>query len=245
MSLVPSIETRPDSIGKFYGIGVGPGDSDCLTIQAINTLKKIDVLFCPHAKIKDESLALEIVKIFLSRKIKIKELVFPMVKSKNILEKHWKKAAKLIAVTVLKGLNAGFITIGDPLIYSTYIYVLKILKRDFPYVEIKTIPGISSFQLAASIFNIPLAHGKEKIAILPATDINSVKDSLKKFDTVILFKVGSKLDKIIKLLEEFDLIKNSFFASRVGCKNQIIETDLKKLNGNEKIGYMSIIIVKK
>lgn len=232
-------------LGKFYGIGIGPGDPELLTLKGQAFLKKSDILFVPRSRAKEGSHALSIIKRILPKKLKIRELVFPMVKDDGVLKKYWKLNAREIANEIKKGKDCAFITIGDPFIYSTYIYLLNSLKKILPRLEHETVPGISAFQAAASRASIPLAEKDERIAIIPVPDkVESLKTTLKNFDTIILYKVASKLERLIKLLRRMKLHKKAVFASRVGLKDEYIERNLSKLGGGG-LGYMSIIIVRK
>jgi precorrin-2/cobalt-factor-2 C20-methyltransferase len=228
----------------LYGIGIGPGDSKLLTIKAKEILEDVSIIFVPTARHDGGSRARSIVEKAISKKANFVELLFPMTKDKKILRDAWDKAARKIVEELEKGKDAAFVTIGDPFIYSTYIYLLKTLLLDFPHIKTKTIPGISSFNSAASSAQIPLIVGNERLAILPATkNLKGLKGVFKGFDTVVLMKVGRKLDEIVHLLEEWGLIKNAVFASNVGCDNEKVVYDLTSLIG-KRVGYHSLIIVR-
>jgi precorrin-2/cobalt-factor-2 C20-methyltransferase len=109
---------------------------------------------------------------------------------------------------------------------------------------VETIPGISAFNAAASLAQIPLVEGKERLAILPVTDdLRPLREAFREFDTVVLMKVGSKLERVVRLLDELNLIKNAVLVSHAGCPNEYIERDLSILSGKE-LGYLSVIIVR-
>src|SRR3989338_9221767 len=245
-------------IGDFYGIGIGPGDPELLTLKAARIIKAVDVIFVPKAGIKEESMALEIVTPLLMTKNDVVaagfslrnrprgvEKVFPMVKDLEKLESHWKEAALAIKEELEKGSNVAFLTIGDPLTFSTYVYLLRCLRDMIPEEKIHTIPGVTSFNAAASLANLSLAQRDERIAIVPVPDdVEELRPVLKGFDTVILMKVAKRLDKVINLLEEMDLAQHALFASHVGLKDSYLTQNLSELKGSGR-GYMSIIIVRK
>lgn len=231
--------------GRFYGIGIGPGDPKLLTIKAKEILDSVDVIFVPKSDDDGISCARSIIEASICGKKDFVELTFPMTKNKNTLKTYWQNAARKIAKEVRKNKNVAFVTIGDPFIYSTYIYLLKTLRQGFPDVGVETIPGISSFNAAASRLEFPLVEGNEKLAILPVTkDLKGLKETLKRFDTVVLMKVASKLDKVIHLLKEAKLIKNSVLISHTGHSNEVIIRDLSSIK-DKKLGYLSVIIVKR
>ena len=231
-------------IGNFYGIGIGPGDPELLTLKAARIIKEVDVIFVPKAGIKEESMALEIVSPLLDGK-RVVEKVFPMVKEQEKLESHWKEAALAIKEELERGNSVAFLTIGDPLTFSTYVYLLRCLRDMIPEEKIHTIPGVTSFNAAASLANLSLAQRDERIAIVPVPDdVEELRPILKGFDTVILMKVAKRLDKVINLLEEMGLAQHALFASHVGLKDSYLTRNLSELKGSGR-GYMSIIIVRK
>lgn len=231
-------------LGDFYGIGIGPGDPELLTLKAARIIKEVDVIFVPKAGIKEESMALEIVSPLLDGK-RVVEKVFPMVKEQEKLESHWKEAALAIKEELERGNSVAFLTIGDPLTFSTYVYLLRCLRDMIPEEKIHTIPGVTSFNAAASLANLSLAQRDERIAIVPVPDdVEELRPILKGFDTVILMKVAKRLDKVISLLEEIGLAQHALFASHVGLKDSYLTRNLSELKGSGR-GYMSIIIVRK
>ncbi|MHC4307788.1 MAG: precorrin-2 C(20)-methyltransferase [Planctomycetota bacterium] len=231
-------------IGDFYGIGVGPGDCELLTVKAVRIIKSVDCIFAPRADSKGFSLALDIVKDVCEGK-RIVEQVYPMVKDKSKLETAWLASAKEIKRELEDGNNVAYLTIGDPLTFSTYCYLLQQLSKIIPSQNIHTIPGITSYNAAASLANFPLIEQNERLAIIPISEeVNELRPILNSFDTVILMKVAKKLDEVIELLEEMELIDKSLFASYIGFDNEFITRNLLSLKGEGK-GYLSVIIVRK
>jgi len=236
---------RQRKCGRLYGIGIGPGDPKLLTLKAKEIIDQADIIFCPKGDEDGTSWARSIIEAMTSAPKEFVDLQFPMTRNKKILKVYWKKAAGRIAEEVAKGKQGAFITLGDPFIYSTYIYLLRTLRQDFPDIEVETIPGISAFNAAAARAQIPLAQGDERIAILPVRkDLRGLREAFEAFDTVILMKVGSKLDKVMTLLKELDLLKHSVLVSRIGYPGEKIIHDLSSLEKIEKEGYLSVIIVK-
>ncbi len=233
-----------NKVGEFYGIGVGPGDSELVTLKAVRIIKSVDCIFAPRADSKVSSLALDIVSNVCEGK-RVVEQVYPMVKDKAQLETAWLASANEIKRELDAGNSVAYLTIGDPLTFSTYCYLLQQLSKLIPSQKIHTIPGITSYNAAASLANFSLIEQSEKLAIIPVTsDIDELRPVLNSFDTVILMKVAKKLDEVIELLEEMELIDNSLFASYIGFENELITRDLLSLKGAGK-GYLSVIIVRK
>lgn len=230
--------------GKLYGVGIGPGDPKLITLRAKEILDKVDTIFVPKAGRDEASCARSIIEAVVSDRKNFVELVFPMTKNKKLLQSYWQKAALQIAKELRKNKDATFVTIGDPFIYSTYIYLLKTLRQNFSDIDIQTIPGVSSFNAAAAAAQLPLVEAEERLAVLPVKrNLEGLKEAFRKFDTIVLMKVGSKLKKVIQLLKEMKLLKTSALISRVGHRDEAIIRDISSVK-DEKLGYLSVIIVK-
>lgn len=233
------------AVGTFYGIGVGPGDPELLTLKAIKILQKVPNLFAASSSKNDYSVALQAVKEYLSPDVKIYPLPFPMTYDQQKLEKAWRENCQLILDLLLKGEDVAFITIGDPLIYSTYIYLLRTIQSLCPDVPVQTIPGITSFQAAASSCNLPLVEGEESMAIVSgAQGVTHLERTIDSCDTVVLLKVYRQMPEIIKTLEERSLHNSICYVSKCGFCDQEIITDLNDLK-DRKSHYLSLMIVKK
>lgn len=230
--------------GNFYGIGLGPGDPELLTLKALRTIQNADCIFVPKSDAKEDSLALEIVKDYVKGK-KVIEQIYPMTKDKQTLNAAWMKAADEIHTEIKNGNNAVYLTLGDPMTFSTYIYLLRCLTALLPAHAMHTIPGITSYNAAACAANYPLLTGDEKLAVIPVPrDIAELRPILESFDTVVMMKVAKKLDEVIQLLEDMKLSENALFASYVGQKDAYLTCDIVSLKGGG-MGYMSVLIVKR
>lgn len=233
-------------MAKIYAIGVGPGDPELLTVKAERILRSVPVICAPTAGTVDSSYALSIIEPLLdhSRQEVIIQ-VFPMRKDQSGLEEFWESAATEVADKVLAGSDVAFITIGDPFIYSTFLYLYRIFREKYPDIEIEVIPGISSINAAAVAAGIPLGRGPERIAIIPAAfEEKELRGILSTFDTVVLMKVSRVFDGVYGLLKELELEKNCAFVSRVGTEDEEVVFDLEGLLGR-KLDYLSLLIVKK
>lgn len=230
---------------QLYGIGIGPGDPGLVTLKAKQILEKVDIIFVPKGKEDGQSWARAIVEAVVTTEKEFVELTFPMTMDKDVLNKYWQDSAVRIAQEIDKGKHAAFVTIGDPFIYSTYNYLLKTLQRNFPKIKVETIPGISAFNAACSRLHFPLVEGSERLAIVPvARDLKGVREALLGFDSVVLMKVGAKLEKIICLLKELGLANKAVLISRIGHKDEKIVYGLNRVK-DKKAGYLSVILVKK
>ncbi|KAB2834032.1 MAG: precorrin-2 C(20)-methyltransferase [Candidatus Brocadia sp.] len=230
--------------GNFYGIGLGPGDPELLTLKAIHAIQRAGCIFVPKSDTKEESLALEIVKDYVKEK-RVVEQVYPMTKDKAILNAAWLTAAEEVCSAVKNGNDVAYLTLGDPLTFSTYIYLLRHLHTMLPAYTIHTIPGITSYNAAACMANYPLLTGNERLAVIPVPkDIAALRPLLETFDTVVMMKVAKKLEEVILLLEEMRLTENALFASYIGQKDAYLTCDIVSLKGSGR-GYMSVLIVRR
>ena len=230
-------------MAKFYGIGTGPGDSSLLTIKAVETLQNLDTLYTPEAKKGGDSLALSIVKKYLPEDLEIKSRHFPM--SNDSFEKIqvWNDVSSEIVSDVKDGKDVGFITLGDPMIYSTYVYVMERLMED---IEVETIPGISSFSNIASNQNYPLVMDTDPLMVIPCTmEEEKIDEALRKYDCFVLMKVYKKINMILEKLEKYDLIDHAILVSNSSQEREEVFTNLRDDRIDEKISYFSTILVNK
>ncbi|WP_303974074.1 cobalt-factor II C(20)-methyltransferase [Streptococcus merionis] len=230
-------------MAKFYGIGIGPGDSELVTVKASRLLGDLDIVYTPEAKKRSKSLALSIAEPYLSEQLEIKQRHFPMIASLDEKKKQWEAIAAEVVEDVQAGKNVGFITLGDPMVYSTYSYLLDILKED---IETQTIPGITSFTSMASELGQPLTMDEESLAVVPATaDVEKMDAALQLHDTVVLMKVANHLDVVLPLLAKHQLLEQTFLVSHSSSEKQIMMKGVDKLTPDSKLSYFTTMIVKK
>ncbi len=236
----------------LIGIGVGPGDPDLLTVKAVKAIQSADIIMCPASKDDRPSIALSVVSSLIdkSKNQEIIKLIFPMTKDKDILEQTWKRNAKIMAETVLTGKNVVYLTVGDPYLYSTWIYMHKDLKENYPDMNISVIPGIVSIFTFASKVGVSVAEGAEKVAIIPSCyDLSSVKEIAKHAESMIFLKDGRYFDQVIEVLKESGFPDDSIFAigQDLGTENEIIrKMTLGEVNDSSlTTKYFSILVVKR
>jgi len=237
---------------SLIGIGVGPGDPELLTVKAVKAIHNADIIMCPASNENRPSIALSVVSSIIdkSKNQEIIKLIFPMTKDKDVLEQTWKRNAKIMAETVLSGKNVVYLTVGDPFLYSTWIYMHKDLKENYPDMNISVIPGIVSIFTFAAKVGISVAEGSEKVAIIPSCyDLSSVKEIAKHSESMIFLKDGRYFDQVIKMLKESGFPDDSIFAigQDLGTENEIIrKMTLGEVNdGTLTTKYFSILVVKR
>ncbi len=232
--------------GTLFGIGVGPGDSDLITVKGAKILSECRYVFVPKSREDAESVAMNIAAKHVNPQAKIHQILFPMTTDRSELQARWAESARAVAEVLETGADACFLTLGDTFLYSTYIYMLQALRDRIPQLNVVTIPGITAFSAAAALAEFPIGKAKEPVTIVPtADDLDSVKNALSAGGTVILMKIGNRLDRILDILEEKGMLEQGVFVSHAGMGNQRVETNLRKLRGEgpEK-GYLSILLVR-
>ena len=243
---------KPLLLTDLVCVGCGPGDPDLLTVKAVKAIRNADVIICPTAKEGKTSIAYSIITSVIdnSKKPEIINLVFPMVKDKETLENTWERNTQAIVNVIKSGKNVVYLTVGDPSLYSTWIYIQRELKSKYPEINIIIIPGIASMFAFASKVGISIAEGDETVAVIPACyDLSRVKETAKNCDTMIFLKDGRYFDQVITLLKEAGFSDNSIFAiaQDIGTDEEIV----KKLTLGEVTKdtftnkYFSIMVVKR
>jgi len=168
-----------------------------------------------------------------------------MTADREELSRRWGEAADEIAAVLERGEDACFLTLGDPLLYSTYIYLLRELRARVPDAPVVTVPGVTAFSAAAALSGFAVGEGKSPVTVIPtADDLGDVRRAVEGGGTVVLMKIGKRLPEILDLLEEEGVIHNAVFVSHAGLEDERMETDLRRLRGEkEEAGYLSIILI--
>jgi len=232
--------------GKFYGIGVGPGDPELLTIKAVKIIQNSDVIYVPTKSTVDKSFAYSIIKDYVKNSI-VKPAIFPMSYDEDKLKNGRKKIVKEIVEDLKKYKVVSFITIGDPVIYSTYSYIIEMLKKEVSEELINTIPGISSINMIGAKSNIPLALEDEVLTVYPLTffDKENFKNVYNYSDSIVLMKIPKNSKEI------FEEIKGYKFSKVVYMKNICKDGETMRFDLDEKElyedvkKYFTIILLKK
>ncbi len=222
--------------GILYGVGVGPGNPKMLTLQAVEILQSADVIAVPDTN--GEKTALRIVKDY----IEDKELLFcpmPMSRDREVVDKAHETSCDKLERELSKGRNIAFITLGDPTVYSTYMYINRIISEK-GYTT-KIIPGITSFCASAGALNISLCDRDEALLIIPAS--YGITDELLALKgTKVFMKSGRSMASIKDKLKEVKLYDR---AQMVECCSMENEKVYRSLDGaSDDSSYFSTIIIK-
>lgn len=230
--------------GRLYGIGVGPGDPELLTLKARRILEEIDLLFVPKSRMEKRSVALSIVSQAVPKQWQCIDLLMPMTSDQSQLEQHWEESAIQVVDMLGSGRDGAFITLGDPTLFSTFTYLLKHIMNREPEVQVEIIPGISAVNSVAAYLQQPLAEGDENLVIVPALQgQEALEDIINRFDNIVLMKAGRQVKKICAVLEEHGSGKQAQLVSRCGFSDAFVSHDLRSLQG-EELDYLSTVIIK-
>jgi precorrin-2/cobalt-factor-2 C20-methyltransferase len=238
---------------KLYCVGCGPGDPDLLTLKAINTIRSADAIYTPTAREGKPSVALSIVDKFIEKEsTTIHPLVFPMTKDVNKLREHWKKNSEEIANSVRNGKKTVYLTVGDPGLYSTWIYIHKEITKEHKDIEVEIIPGITSIFSFSSEIKTAVGEGEEIIGIVPACyNLDRLKIAAQCCDTLVFLKDGKYFNSVIETLinANFPVDSDVFIAQDVSTSSETVKKrkliDLSKEQNENNDKYFSIMIAKK
>jgi len=233
-------------LGIFWGIGVGPGPVGYIPLAALDALQKADLVYTPRARNAETSVALQCLAGIDIPSECLREIEFSMNPDRSVLRSHYTQLADTIAVELRAGRNVAYLTIGDSLTYSTYGYVLSAVLDLLPSVSYRTFPGITSYAAAASALDWPLSEGKERMLILPCPDEpKSLQRDIENHDVVVLMKIGARLDWVLTLLRQMDIVGHCGFARRIGLPGEMLTNDINNLQATEAMGYLSTLLIRK
>lgn len=229
--------------GIFYGVGVGPGDPELLTLKAVRVIQQADVIIAPKTEKKEDSTALSIARPYLKEDVEILRLVFPMVNHTTTLTDAWENNKEAILAQLKAGKKVVFLTLGDPMFYSTYMYVYRLLK-DSGY-EIETVPGVPAFCAIGSQLGQPLAEGTDVLSIIPATMKEDEMDKILALaDNVVLMKVYKNFAQVVEKLNQHGFGDNAVMISKCGLPDEQVSYNLNEVDAAQ-VNYLTTILAKK
>jgi precorrin-2/cobalt-factor-2 C20-methyltransferase len=230
-------------MGKLYGIGVGPGDPELVTLKAVHLLQQVGLVIVPRGDTGDQSQALRIISPFLKEGQQVEEFTAPMTRDRQLVEQAWDKMGRRVLEVLQQGRDAAFVTLGDSTVYSTYFYLIEALQRSGVELQSETVPGVTSFSAGAALLNRALTLGAESLAVVPATrGIDYIRQVLATFDNVILMKVAPLIDQIQSLLTELGRLEDAAYICKCGMPGQFLKGNMAE-PGELPRDYFSLILV--
>ncbi|MCP1102174.1 precorrin-2/cobalt-factor-2 C20-methyltransferase [Aequitasia blattaphilus] len=227
--------------GTFYGVGVGPGDPELLTLKAVQTIRQCEILALPISDLDgdvEKCVAYQIVLGALPEAAQKEKLLLsmPMIKDKERLKKIHDEGAKDAAALLNSGKNIAFITLGDPTVYSTCLYIHKRLKSQGYATAL--VPGVPSFCSAAARMDIGLVENREQMHIIPGS--YSLEEGLDLPGTRILMKSGRNMPRVKEEIRKRGL--EIYMVENCGMENERIYKSIEEMP--KDAGYYSLLIVK-
>lgn len=223
--------------GTLYGVGVGPGDPELMTLKAVRLIRENKIIAVPGADPK-ETVAYKIA-VQAVPELAEKELLpiyMPMTHDRQELESNHEKGAKTLEAALDTGKNVVFLTLGDPTIYSTFTYVQKRVEADG--YETRLVSGITSFCATAARLNIPLTEWNQPLHVQPA--VHRLDSELDQPGTYVLMKSGKKMNQVKEILQRSK--RDVRMVENCGMENEHIYNSVEEIP--DDAGYYSLIIAK-
>jgi precorrin-2/cobalt-factor-2 C20-methyltransferase len=231
--------------GKFYGVGVGPGEPGLLPLIAWEALKQCDLIYVPRAQSLDYSAARRALPAGEISEDRFREVEFLMDSDRDVLRTHYAELARTLADELSAGRNVAYLTLGDSLTYSTYIYTLHALLALVPDLEYRTFPGVTSYCALAAETNWPLGESKESVLILPCPDdMTELQAAIESHDVVVLMKIGKRLPDVLRLLEKLGVAPLCAYGHRVGMPEAVVHANVSQLSDDQQNGYLATMLIR-
>lgn len=229
-------------MNTLFGLGIGPGAPDLLTLRAVDVLRRVPVVVGPRPRRSEDSLAARIARPHLSTSSRLEELVFPMVRDPVVLRSAWCAAASSILGWLEQG-DVAFLTLGDASLYSTWTYLRAAILEQRPDQRIETVPGITSFSAAAARTGRPLAEGDQTLVVVPwasETELPWLSDALAGGACAAFLKVADRLPPLDGLLRTSERT-DSVLACRVGLPDEEIHERWQR-DPARSSGYLAVVL---
>ncbi len=237
--------TANSNYGCLFGVGVGPGDPELVTLKAQRVLQRVPIICVPQSETSQDSFALAIVREFIDTDWQeILRFGFP-TDDAEAASNVWEAAAEALADRLQQGQDVAFITEGDPMLFSTFSYVLEGIRANYPEITVEIIPGVSSVMAAAARASVPLVTHGQRLAILPAVyGIDDLREAIANYDTIVLMKVNRVLLDALANLEKLGLAGKGIYVRRATTAREQVVQDLQQLT-EEDLDYFSLLIIKR
>lgn len=230
--------------GILYGVGTGPGDPELLTLKAVKVLSVVDRVYAARSSKNAHSVSHGIVRPHLRQGVDVQSLPFPMTRDQEVLDKAWTANAQRVLDDLRQGLNVAFLTLGDPMTYSTFGYLWRTLRELDPEAPVEVVPGITSYCAAAAASGTILAEAEETLAVVSgAKGGETLRQAARVADSVVVLKAYKEFADIQQSLEELGMLEHSVLVSNCGQAGERIAQDCS-FNG-DRPQYFSLVLARK
>lgn len=229
--------------GKLYGVGIGPGDPRYLTLRAADVLCSVDVIFTVISQNASSSVSRSVVES-LEPRGEIHLQIFSMSRDKAVRAAQVQANADAIITELKAGRDCAFATLGDAMTYSTFGYVLEIIREALPGVELEIVPGITSFATLTAKAGTVLVENGEQLRVIPSfkSEMAETLDFPKGSTTILLKTYRSRKALVERLRREENV--QILYGEHLAMEGQTLLTDLDAVADRPE-EYLSLIMVKK
>ena len=231
--------------GRFYGVGVGPGDPELLTVKASKLLRRIPVVCVRQSESELGNYAMDVVQGLLDEtKQEILRLSLPAGDSPATV-RAWPSAGEAVGERLGRGQDVAFITEGDPMLYSSFSRLLENVRSAGPTPAVEVVPGVSSLMAAAASSGVPLVTHGQRLAVLPAVyGIDDLREAITNYNTVVLMEVNRTLIDALANLEKLGLAGRAVYVRRATTHREEVVLDIHQLS-EEDFDHFSLLIIKR
>ncbi len=233
------------NIGRFYGVGVGPGDPELLTVRAQRLLGEVGVICYTQLDNGAPSYALGVVKDLVKDQAEMLDITIPSDDS-PVSHETWHEAAARIGARLREGQDVAFITEGDPMLYSEFPHLIEHVRDEqIEGLAVEVVPGVPSVMAAAASSGVPLVNQGQRLAILPAVyGIDDLREAITNYDTIVLMEIDRNLIQALANLESLGLAGHAIYVRQASTASERVIHDISKLSA-EDLDYFSLLIIKR
>ncbi|WP_461209566.1 precorrin-2 C(20)-methyltransferase [Desulfocurvus sp. DL9XJH121] len=230
--------------GILYGVGVGPGDPELLTVKAVRVLGEAHKVYAARSSKNTHSVSHGIVRPHLRPGVEVETLAFPMTRDKAALDAAWTENARAVLADLRAGLSVAFLTLGDPLTYSTFGYLLRTLRGLDSKAPVEVVPGVTSYCAAAAAAGTVLAEAEETLAVVSgAKGGDALRKAARTADSVVVLKAYKHFDDILAALDETGLRESAVLVSNCGQEGERIQSDMDPEGAHPQ--YFSLLLARR
>lgn len=230
--------------GKFYGVGLGPGDPGLVTLKAAAVLRRVRVIYTVASRQSLRSVSGRIIDSLPDISARKIELEFTMARDFGERLARIDEHAEMILDELNAGNDCAFTTIGDPMTYSTCGYLLRALRRMEPELEFEIVPGVNSWSALAAASAEPLAEDNDVLRIVPgylAPDSGELDTIMKSEGTVVFLKTYRERERYVSVLRERNC--GMVYGANIGLENEFFSSDPDEISARPE-EYLSMLLGK-
>ena len=226
------------SRGKLYGVSVGPGDPELLTLKAVRLIKEADIIAAPNIGHKRQT-ALNIVREYIGDK-ELMDCSTPMLRDRAQVERAYDELADRLAAVLDQGKTVSYICLGDIGVYATYYYLHnRLVERGY---DCEVIAGVTSFSAAAAALGVPLCLGPERLEVIPVIK-DGVDNILATPGTKVFMKTGKELPQLKEALRSAGCLDRASMVANCGLEDEQVFSRLADVP-EDMTDYFTLVILR-